>query len=160
MVLLVSLEYCCTLALSSDWALYFFSIWIEWTHPFLAGATRDLRQHCCAGPVPVDRTATTTTKSSNESSTRGRKSERKRGSRVERESGRQRDRERQRINRRKQKEGLCYTYWVPILLLYLLGEMSKESPSTTLPFIKVETLALYGRWEMKEWMFLKKEPSD
>ena len=57
----------------------------------------------------------------------------------------QADRERERINRRKQKEGLCYTYWVPILLLYLLGEMSKESPSTTLPFIKVETLALYGR---------------
>ena len=41
----------------------------------------------------MDRTATTTTKSSNESSTRGPKSERKRGSRVERESGRQRDRD-------------------------------------------------------------------
>lgn len=46
---------------------------------------------------------TTTTKSSNESSTRGPKSERKRGSRVGRESDRQRDRENKEYEESKRK---------------------------------------------------------
>ena len=112
----------------------------------------------CADPILVDNLATT--KSSNESSTHGPKSERKRGSRVERES----DRQRRRVGENKEWEenkrtacailtGFPYLYSTDL-------EKWVESPSTTLPSIKVGTLALYGRWEMKKWMCLKEEPSD